>query len=107
MSRIIQVAVVVCFLTVLSAAPPQNGHVPGRLLVQPRMGANSNTVSQAFSRAGAILEKQISRINVSVLRVPEPALDQVSAALARTGLFTFIEPDYIGQAGQTTGVTPN
>jgi subtilisin family serine protease len=53
---------------------------------------------------GAILEKKLSGINVSVLRLPEPALDAVSAALAKTGLFTFIEPDYTGSVGQSASV---
>lgn len=90
----------------LAAAPPAgNDHVTGRLLAQPRLGANSADVSVALAKAGARLEKTIGRINVHVLKVPEPALDQVSAALMKTGMFTFVEPDHLLRGSST--VSPN
>src|SRR5258705_1772211 len=95
------------FTTILTAAPPPgNDNVTGRLLAQPRLGANPTGVAVALARAGALPEKTIHQINVHVLQVPEPALDQVSAALMRTGLFTFVERDHIMHA-TATPVNPN
>jgi len=86
------------------AAPPQgNDHAPGRLLAQPRLGASANGVGQALAKSGARLEKTLDRINVHVLQVPEPAMDQVVAMLQASGLFTFIERDHVRSS---TAVTP-
>ena len=103
------IPVLLTWIALLPAAIAQNRstYIPGRLLVQVRRDANSATVAQVLARVGARVEKNISPINVSVLQVPEPALDRVTAALATTGLFTFIEPDHVASAGQSTTVTPN
>src|SRR5260370_21424441 len=100
------IAVVVSTGMLAAAQSTGNDHVNGRLLAQPILGANSADVLAALGKAGAHLDKIIDRINVHVLKVPEPALDQVSAALMRTGMFTFVEPDHILQ-GSSTPVTPN
>lgn len=89
----------------ISAAPPQEDHVPGRLLAQPILGANPSAIALALNRGGARLEKTLGRINVHVLQVPEPALDHVSAALMKTGLFTFVERDNLLQSA--TAVSAN
>jgi thermitase len=99
-------AILTAFAAVVTAAPPQgNGHVTGRLLAQATLGANPTGVAVALARAGARLEKTIGRINVHVLQVPEPAQDQVAAALMRTGLFAFVEPDFVARSG--AAVTPS
>ena len=97
----------VAFATILSAAPPQggDGHVPGRLLAQARIGADPKGIAVALARAGALPERAIQQLNVHVIQVPEPALDQVAAALMRTGLFTFVERDYVMHT-TATAVTP-
>ena len=87
-----------------AASPTASDHVSGRLLAQPRLGANSADVATALAKAGARLERIIDRINVHVLKVPEPALDQVSAALMKTGMFTFVEPDHLLRS---SSVVPN
>ncbi len=95
--------------SVLVAAPPSaQHHVTGRLLAQPRLGVTPTAVRGALASAGARLEKTIGRINVHVLQVPEPALERVSAALMRTGAFTFVEPDHILHPSATpVAVDPN
>jgi subtilisin family serine protease len=96
------------FASVLAAAPDGDDHVPGRLLVQTRLGANPTVVAVALARAGARLEKTIGQIGVSALQVPEAAIDRVSAALMQTGLFTFVEKDHFLRASQTpVAVNPN
>jgi thermitase len=93
MTRAIEVLVLVS-LTCGVALPQQT---PGRLLVQPRRGANPKTVSQTLAAHGASVEKTIPQINVHVLRVPPQAQEQVRQALLKTGLFTFAEPDAQGK----------
>jgi subtilisin family serine protease len=82
-------------LAVHAASPEAADHVFGRLLAQPRLGASANGVATALTKHGARLERILDRINIHVLQVPEPALDRVATALMQTGMFTFVEPDYI------------
>jgi len=89
----------------LSAAPPDNDHISGRLLAQSRLGASPNGVAVALSQSGARLERTIGRINVHVLQVPEPALDRVAATLMKTGLFTFVERDGVVRSTGTANDT--
>ncbi len=83
------------------AQGPQGEHAPGRLLVQTVPGVNDAVAGQAFAMAGAKVHHTINQIGVTVLEVPEPALDAVSQALQRTGKFTFVERDFVAHAGAT------
>lgn len=104
--RLRRIAIFAVLAPLLNAAPPSaNDHVSGRLLVQSRLGANPASVNAAMNRAGAHVANTINRLNVTVLQVPEAAADQVSAALMKTGLFTFVEQDFVARGGAT--VTPN
>ena len=76
---------------------------PSQLLVQPRLGADPQTVARVAASLGAPIHHTISGINVHVLRVPAPALNRVQQALEKTGLFTFVEKD---QTAHVTA-TPN
>ncbi len=64
-----------------------------QILVQPHAGADARTVEQSIRSAGAQLHHTINQLNVHVLQVPEPALQRVTDALSKTGLFTFVERD--------------
>ena len=88
-------------LCLLASSP--HSHVSGRLVVQHRIGADPSAASRAFSQNGAALESANSRIHTSVIRVPEQRSDAVAAALMRTGLFTFVEPDFVAK----TSMIPN
>ena len=88
------------------AQAPNSEHVAGRLLVQRRLGASASRTAQAFARFGARVQREIPQIRVSAVQVPEPAAAAISAALMRTGLFTYVEPDGVAHSGQTT-VNPN
>src|ERR1051326_4633232 len=92
------------FASILAAAPANNDHVSGRLLVQARIGAKASDVATALLRAGGHPEKLISRLGVYVLQAPDAALDQISAALMQTELFTFVEQDHVLR---TAAVIPN
>lgn len=96
----------IVFTASLCTAAPREEHIRGRLLVQPRVGAPQAEVLGAIARGGARLEKILDRANVHVLQVPEAAIDQVSAALTNSGLFTYVEPDFVAHTGATS-VIPN
>jgi len=83
------------------AQKPAEEHVPGRLLVQNAAGASDAAVQQAIAFHGAKVHHKIDQIRVSVLEVPEPALDAVTQALQRTGLFTFVERDHVAHGAAT------
>jgi subtilisin family serine protease len=93
-----------CALAV-SAAPNELRHVAGRLLAQPIFSANQRALAATYTRSGIRIHHTISGINVHVLQTPEGAEEQVAAALMKTGLFTYVEPDYIATAATT--LTPN
>src|SRR5215469_3587567 len=97
---------IVAFTASLCGAAPIEEHVQGRLLIQPREGARESDVVNAMARVGARREKVLDRINVHILQVPERAIDQVSDTLMKTGLFTYVEPDFVAHAGAIS-VTPN
>jgi subtilase family protein/Big-like domain-containing protein/fervidolysin-like protein len=78
---------------------PKNDWVPGQLLVQSRLGAHPSEVARTLRTHGASVQREISQIKVHVLRVPEPAIDRVRQSLERTGLFTFVERDFLARVG--------
>jgi thermitase len=83
-------------------AQGQSGeHAPGRLLVQRAPGVDDALAEQAITMAGAKVHHKIDQINVSVIDVPEQALDAVSQALQSTGRFTFVERDFVAHGGAT------
>ena len=75
--------------------------VPGQLLVQSTLNANPNDVSRTLRTHGASVQGEIPQIKVHVLRVPDPALEHVKKALESTGLFTFVERDFIARPAST------
>jgi subtilisin family serine protease len=88
-----------------TAQTVEGEHVSGRLLVQRTLGASSSAVSRALAAAGAQVEKELPEVRISVLKVPEAAAGRVSSALTQSGLFTFVEPDFIAHASQS--MTPD
>lgn len=95
-----------CAAACAFAQQANGNHSPGRIIVQHRKGADPKLTSQAMAVAGAKVEKTIPQIDVSVLQVPEAASARIQAALSRTGLFNFVEPDYLAQ-GATTPNDPD
>ena len=90
----------------LAQQPPEE-HVPGRLLVQHATTASDAIVQQVLGCVGAKVHQKIDQIRVSVLEVPEPALDAVTRALQTTGMFTFVERDHVAHGGATTPNDPD
>ncbi len=98
--------ITISFLLLCSAAFSQsrNAQPPlDRLIVRSRQGASGAAVSAAIGAQAASIAGQIPQLNTKILRVPAQALDKVSAALEKTGLFTFIERDNLARGT----LTPN
>src|SRR5260370_7267078 len=76
-----------------------NGHVKGQLLAQPRLGASQALVAQTLAAQGARTHHIITPLNVHVILAPDSALDRIQNALIRTGVFTFVEPDFLARGG--------
>src|SRR5215467_15202648 len=85
----------------LFGQPTPSNAVPGQLLVQTKFGANANDVGRTLSTHGATDVKQIPQLGIHVLKVPEPALPHVQQALSNSGLFTFVERDFVAHAVAT------
>ena len=97
----------VIFAGLAMAAPPQEGrHVAGRLLAQPIAGADPNRVAAVLASLGTRLHHTIGGINTHVIEVAEPAANRVADMLMRSGLFTFVERDYLAEPA-SGAVTPN
>lgn len=76
------------------AAQPGNRlqFVPGQILVQERVGADPQVVSQALARVGG-LTGHIPVTRHHVLQVQDRQIDSAIAFLQRTGLFSVVERD--------------
>ncbi|MEO7650831.1 MAG: S8 family serine peptidase [Bryobacteraceae bacterium] len=92
--------------TFTSISFAQGKRVSGQLLVQPRNGAVASKVNQALATHGASIKQTLTKLNVHVIQVPEPALERVRDALSKTGLFTFVEQDAIA-SGAAVPNDPN
>src|SRR5438067_7965317 len=66
-------------------------HVRGRLLVQRVEHAPEATVQQLFALFGGKQHHKIDAIGVSVVELPEQAVDRAMEALSKSGMFTFVE----------------
>ncbi len=76
-------------------------HVPGRLLVQPADHAPQWVVDKLLALFGGKVHHKIDPINVSVVELPEQAIEKASDALMKSGGFAFIERDFIAQVTAT------
>src|SRR5438132_10669255 len=68
---------------------------PDRLVVQHRLGTDSAAAQRLFRAHGARVYRHHDSLNVSVLRVDPAQRDQILASLEGSGLFNFVEPDYV------------
>jgi hypothetical protein len=82
----------------LFAQPRPAAHVPGRLIVQERTGADPDRVARALLMQGTVAMRRISQIGHHVLQIPEARVDRAIENLLETGLFTFVERDGIAFA---------
>lgn len=91
------------FLTALftCAAAFAQMSVPDRLLVQHRIGANTASIQRTFRTHGAAAQAYHDALRVSVLKVDPARRDQIQKSLEASGLFDFVEPDYLASVNNT------
>jgi thermitase len=75
--------------------------VPDRLLVQHRIGTDNGSVQRLFRTHGAAAQSYHDALRVSVLRVDPAKRDEIQKSLEDSGLFDFVEPDYLAQVSTT------
>src|SRR5437899_11231129 len=75
--------------------------VPGRLVVQHRLGANNTAINHLFSKHGATVRMHHTNLSISVINVDPSRRDEIAKDLEDSGLFNFVEPDYVGQEAAT------
>jgi thermitase len=83
-----------CLSAYAQNRPPVPDHIPGRLLVQHRAGADLAGDEVVLKNANAKVVKRLEALRISVLSLPEPAVEQISKHLKNTGKFTFVEQDF-------------
>jgi subtilisin family serine protease len=96
--KLIIVSLAILTSGVVFAQPRRPVHVPGRLIVQERAGADPDRVSRAFLMQGTMAMRRIPQIGHHVLQIPEARVDRAIESLLDTGLFTFVERDGIAVA---------
>ncbi|MFN0166669.1 MAG: S8 family serine peptidase [Bryobacteraceae bacterium] len=69
-------------------------HVRGRLVVQHRTAATLSEDETIIRTHGAQVARRIESIRVSILELPDAALDQAARRLTESGRFTFVEHDF-------------
>jgi subtilisin family serine protease len=74
---------------------PASEYAPGSLLVKPADKVSDATIARVLAGIGGKVHHKLDPINVLVVEVPEKALDRVQEALAKTGIFTFVERDFV------------
>lgn len=80
---------------------PAAAAVPGRLLVQHRLGADDQAIQRSFGAQGALVERYQSPLRLSILTVDESRRGEIQKTLEDSGLFNFVEPDYYAQVTST------
>src|ERR1035437_65645 len=88
---IISLAIFVSGVLFAQSRPP--AHVPGRVIVQERTGADPDRVLRAFLMQGTMAMRRIPQLGHHVLQIPEERVDRAIQNLLDTGLFSFVERD--------------
>ena len=95
------------FATLITTALLAKEHAPGRLIVQTTKGAHPDVVAHALASHGARVLKTLPQLGVSVLSINEAQSDHIAQSLSASGLFTFVEQDFIARVSATTPNDPS
>jgi subtilisin family serine protease len=86
-------------LSTFSLSAAQNGpHVPGELLIAPKVGVSSADLENEYKAHGGRKIKSLLEIKVHHISVPVHALEKIEAALAKNPKVEFVERNLIGEA---------
>jgi thermitase len=83
-----------CFSASAQSQSAAADHIAGRLLVQHRPGSDFGNDEKVLKDANLKVVKRIEPLRISVLSVPEAAVEQITKHLKDTGKFTFVEQDF-------------
>lgn len=92
---------VVCLTTAAAA-----DHVPGRLLIGIRSGADSAAAARMMQLHGAAIRRHLPALNADLVELPEELSDAAVASLRQSGLYEFVERDYYAHTAATTPNDP-
>ncbi len=81
--------------------PLRAASVPDRLIVQHRLGADDQAIQGVLGSQGAQVDRYHEPLRLSILRVDGTRRDQIQQTLEDSGLFNFVEPDYVAQVTST------
>jgi thermitase len=83
------------------ASPLEIKRAKGVILVQPKKDGGKDEVEKTLAGAGARIKAEISAIGVKILAIREENFEKISEALAKSGHFEFVEPDYLARSEMT------
>ena len=76
-----------------------NKFVPGELLIQAKAGVSKGKIDKLLKSHGAGTAGEIENIKIRKIKVPAHALEKVKQALAKNPNISFVEKNYIAEAG--------
>jgi len=80
------------------AAASESKFIPGELLVKGKAGVSQAKLDTLLQGMGASELEELPQLQVKRIKVPEQALAQVKAALARNPTIEFVEENFLAQA---------
>jgi subtilisin family serine protease len=76
-------------------AQEQPAYVPGVLLVKAREGTDAAVISRVLTSHGVRSRRSLGRTAADIVNVPQRAEGVLRQSLEATGLFEYVEPDYV------------
>jgi thermitase len=77
--------------------------VPGRLLAGRREGVDTAVAARTLRLHGAVVRRDLPALGVALLEVPAESAEAIRESLVRSGLFSYVEPDWYAH----TAAVPN
>lgn len=74
---------------------------PDRLVIQHRAGADVDEIQRVLGVHGAAVDRHHSALRISVINVDPERRDEIMQELEESGLFNFVEPDYLAEVVNT------
>ena len=93
--------------SVAAASTIDTPHVPGILLAQEGAWADPASVAQLLSDNSAVVLSTNTALNFITLGIEEENRQQIHDNLEQSGLFVYVEPDYLAHTGDPVPVANN
>jgi subtilisin family serine protease len=81
-------------------SPPPGDYVPGELLITPQQGVSDTELEAEYEGHGGKRVTKISGIETHRIKVPEPALDAIEAALKKNPKIKNVEKNFLAEGGR-------